>query len=98
MKLDRLSPEESRSSPTGQPRLKEIESKNKPTIQEAVASALQSLPMRTRSALELRSIGFTPLEVAWILNMSGKNANVLIHEGREVLSRHLAGLAGEALE
>ena len=53
---------------------------------------------RARLTTGLRSLGFTPLEVARMLDVNGKRANILIHEGRKALSQQLAVLEQEVRE
>jgi RNA polymerase sigma-70 factor (ECF subfamily) len=59
-------------------------------LSAAVAAALAALPPRQRAAVELRGLGYSQQEVGEMLGVSGSNAGVLIHRGRQALAERLA--------
>lgn len=63
----------------------------------AVAAELAALPPQQRAAVELKSLGYSQVEVAEILGVMPSNAGVLIHRGRQSLAVALSAfLPGEA--
>lgn len=59
-------------------------------LERAVARALAGLPDTQRAAVELKGLGHSLREIAGILEVSPSNAGVLIHRGRQALTRLLA--------
>lgn len=58
-------------------------------LEDAVAQALEELPMIQKGVVELRSLGHTTVEIAEILEISHANARVLLHRARQTLADRL---------
>jgi RNA polymerase sigma-70 factor (ECF subfamily) len=58
-------------------------------LEEAVAVGLARLPIAQRSALELKSLGYSLEDIAESLGTSPSNAGVLVHRARGSLAEHL---------
>jgi RNA polymerase sigma-70 factor (ECF subfamily) len=58
-------------------------------LEDAVAVGLSRLPLAQRSALELKSLGFSLEDIAETLGTSTSNAGVLVHRARKALGEHL---------
>lgn len=58
-------------------------------LETAVGAALRHLPLKQRTALELKSLGCTLSEIAETLEVSESHAGVLVHRARRALSREL---------
>jgi RNA polymerase sigma factor (sigma-70 family) len=58
-------------------------------LEQAVAEAMNELPVAQRAAVELRSLGHTLVEVAEMLEVSHANARVILHRARETLAVRL---------
>jgi RNA polymerase sigma-70 factor (ECF subfamily) len=65
-------------------------------LQAAIGSALQSLPVQQRAALELKSLGCSLLDIAQSLGVTENNAGVLVHRARKYLEKELEPLLTEA--
>ena len=65
-------------------------------FQEAIGSALQSLPVKQRAALELKSLGCSLSEIAESLGVTENNAGVLVHRARQSVAEELEPLLFEA--
>ena len=65
-------------------------------LEEAIGTALESLPIKQRAALELKSLGCSLSDIAKSLEVTENNAAVLVHRARQVLSRQLEPLLTEA--
>jgi RNA polymerase sigma-70 factor, ECF subfamily len=59
-------------------------------LEEAVAASLGRLTMAQRGALELKSLGYSLLEIAEALGTSPSNAGVLVHRARKLMADQLA--------
>jgi RNA polymerase sigma-70 factor (ECF subfamily) len=59
-------------------------------LEEAVAVELGRLTMAQRGALELKSLGYSLVEIAEALGTSPGNAGVLVHRARKALADQLA--------
>ena len=59
-------------------------------LSDAIGRELANLPPLQRAAVELRSLGRSLKEIGEILGINAAHAGVLIHRGRELLSRRLA--------
>jgi RNA polymerase sigma-70 factor (ECF subfamily) len=64
-------------------------------LEARVRDALQALPPLQRAAVELRALGQSKEEIADALGVSGTNAGVLVHRGRQALARALGARPGE---
>jgi RNA polymerase sigma-70 factor (ECF subfamily) len=58
-------------------------------LEDAVAVGLSRLPIAQRSALELKSLGYSLEDIAESLGTSLSNAGVLVHRARKALAEHL---------
>lgn len=58
-------------------------------LEAGVAAALAELPVAQRAAVELRSLGHAPSEIAEMLGISRANARVLLHRARQALAARL---------
>jgi RNA polymerase sigma-70 factor (ECF subfamily) len=58
-------------------------------LEDAVAVGLSRLPITQRSALELKSLGYSLDDIAESLRTSPSNAGVLVHRARKALAEHL---------
>lgn len=58
-------------------------------LEQAVAEAMNELPVAQRAAVELRSLGHTLVEVAEMLEVSHANARVILHRARATLAVRL---------
>ena len=67
-------------------------------LQAAIGSALQSLPVKQRAALELKSLGCSLSDIAESLGVTESNAGVLIHRARQCLAKELMPLMTETGE
>ena len=65
-------------------------------LQAAIGSALQSLPVQQRAALELKSLGCSLSDIAKSLGVTENNAGVLVHRARKSLEKELEPLLTEA--
>ena len=65
-------------------------------LQAAIGSALQSLPVQQRAALELKSLGCSLSDIAQSLGVTENNAGVLVHRARKYLEKELEPLLTEA--
>jgi RNA polymerase sigma-70 factor, ECF subfamily len=59
-------------------------------LEEAVAIELEALTLAQRSALELKSLGYSLEEIAESLDTTPSNAGVLVHRARKILAGRLA--------
>jgi RNA polymerase sigma-70 factor (ECF subfamily) len=59
-------------------------------LEDAVAAALDLLPVPQRAALELKSLGHPLEDVAAALGVTPNYAGVLVHRARQAMARHLA--------
>jgi RNA polymerase sigma-70 factor, ECF subfamily len=59
-------------------------------LEEAVAVGLGHLTLAQRGALELKSLGYSLVEIAEALGTSPSNAGVLVHRARKALAGQLA--------
>lgn len=59
-------------------------------LEEAVAAALERLPVAQRGALELKSLGYSLEEIAEAVGVSPSNAGVLVHRARRAMAGQLA--------
>lgn len=57
--------------------------------EERVRAALQTLPPMRRAAVELRSLGMSKEQIAEALQVTARNAGVLVHRGRHALATSL---------
>lgn len=64
-------------------------------LSHAVADGLAELPESQRAAVELKSLGYTQVEIAEMLGVSSTNAGVLIYRGRQKLAERLASFLPE---
>jgi RNA polymerase sigma-70 factor, ECF subfamily len=58
-------------------------------LEDAIAVGLSRLPIAQRSALELKSLGYSLEDIADSLGTSPSNAGVLVHRARKALAEHL---------
>jgi RNA polymerase sigma factor (sigma-70 family) len=58
-------------------------------LEDAVAVGLSRLPITQRSALELKSLGYSLEDIAESLGTSPSNAGVLVHRARKALAEYL---------
>ena len=65
-------------------------------LEEAIGTALGSLPVKQRAALELKSLGCSLSEIAKSLEVTENNAAVLVHRARPGVARQLEPLVTEA--
>jgi RNA polymerase sigma-70 factor (ECF subfamily) len=65
-------------------------------LQAAIESALQSLPVQQRAALELKILGCSLSDIAKSLDVTENNAGVLVHRARQCLKKELEPLLTEA--
>ena len=65
-------------------------------LQAAIGSALQTLPVQQRAALELKSLGYSLAEIAESLGVTENHAGVLVHRARQCLAKELEPLLTEA--
>lgn len=59
-------------------------------LEEALAEGLGHLPLAQRGALELKSLGYSLVEIAEALGTTATNAGVLVHRARKTLAGQLA--------
>ena len=59
-------------------------------LEEALAVELGHLTLAQRGALELKSLGYSLVEIAEALGTTSSNAGVLVHRARKVLAVQLA--------
>jgi RNA polymerase sigma factor (sigma-70 family) len=59
-------------------------------LEEALAVELGHLTLAQRGALELKSLGYTLVEIAEALGTTSSNAGVLVHRARKTLAVQLA--------
>ncbi len=64
-------------------------------LEEAVAAALDRLPLKQRAALELKSLGHSLQEIGEALGVSAGNAGVLVHRARQAMAESLARFTEE---
>ena len=65
-------------------------------LEEAIGTALGSLPVKQRAALESKSLGCSLSDIAKSLKVTENHAAVLVHRARQVLARQLEPLLTEA--
>jgi RNA polymerase sigma-70 factor (ECF subfamily) len=59
-------------------------------LEQAIAAALEKLPVAHRAALELKSLGHSLQEIGEALDVSPNYAGVLIHRARQAMAEQLA--------
>jgi RNA polymerase sigma-70 factor, ECF subfamily len=59
-------------------------------LKAAMDAALGTLPPPQRAAVELKALGYSQQEIGEMLGVSTSNAGVLIHRGRQALTKQLA--------
>jgi len=64
--------------------------------QARVLEMLRELPYRQRQVMAWVYDGYTPAEIATILNLPPGTVRVNLHKARETLKRHLAGEGGQS--
>jgi len=64
-------------------------------LQEAIGRGLDELPPTQRSAIELKSMGYSLQEIADAMGVTPSNVGVLIHRGRQALARRIEKFIGE---
>jgi DNA-directed RNA polymerase specialized sigma24 family protein len=66
-------------------------------LKQAVLEGLARLPMLQRAALELKSLGHSPEEIAAALDIRVNHASVLICRARQAMANYLNPVLREAL-
>ena len=59
-------------------------------LKAAMDAALGTLPPPQRAAVELKALGYSQQEIGEMIGVSTSNAGVLIHRGRQALTKQLA--------
>jgi RNA polymerase sigma factor (sigma-70 family) len=59
-------------------------------LEEAVADSLARLTLAQRGAVELKSLGYSLIEIAEALGTTPSNAGVLVHRARKIMADQLA--------